>query len=139
MDNQRVIEIAESCLDGKTSPLAAGRSLSVMVGPPNPIWDEMGGAHGPLSALYAAADQSDRVYFLGQDVERWHPDVQERKRVELEDAEALAAPSVRAACLALIDHMTRSRTDLRIPTQGGQVFRFDRGQHSGLMAATVPI
>jgi len=28
---------------------------------------------------------------------------------------------------------------VRIPTQGGQVFRFDRGHHSGLMAATVPI
>ena len=28
---------------------------------------------------------------------------------------------------------------LRIPTQGGQVFRFDRGQRSDLMAATIPI
>jgi len=25
---------------------------------------------------------------------------------------------------------------LRIPTQGGQVFRFDRGHHSDLIAAT---
>ena len=28
---------------------------------------------------------------------------------------------------------------VRIPTQGGQVFRFDRGHHSDLMAATIPI
>jgi uncharacterized small protein (DUF1192 family) len=28
---------------------------------------------------------------------------------------------------------------LRIPTQGGQVFRFHRGHHSDLIAATVPI
>jgi hypothetical protein len=28
---------------------------------------------------------------------------------------------------------------LRIPTQGGQVFRFDRGHRSDLMAATIPI
>jgi hypothetical protein len=32
-----------------------------------------------------------------------------------------------------------SASSVRIPTQGGQVFRFDRGHHSGLMAATVPI
>jgi hypothetical protein len=28
---------------------------------------------------------------------------------------------------------------LRIPTQGGQVFQFDRGHCSDLMAATIPI
>jgi hypothetical protein len=28
---------------------------------------------------------------------------------------------------------------LRIPTQGGQVFRSDRGQPTDLMAATIPI
>jgi len=28
---------------------------------------------------------------------------------------------------------------LRIPTQGGQVFRFHRGHHSDLIAATIPI
>ena len=29
--------------------------------------------------------------------------------------------------------------ELRIPTQGGQLFRFDGGHRSNLMAATIPI
>ena len=107
MDNAEAVKIAQSCLDGVTTPLVAGRSLCLLVGPPNPIWDEMGGAHGPLSSFYVAADEADRVYFLGSDVERWHPDVRERKRVELEEAEMSAAPRIRAACQALIDHVSR--------------------------------
>ena len=107
MDNAKAVKIAQSCLDGVTTPLAASRSLRLLLGPPNPIWDEMGGAHGPLSWFYVAADEADRVYFLSSDVERWHPEVRERKRVELENAEARAAPRVRAACQALIDHVSR--------------------------------
>lgn len=112
MDNAQAVKIAQSCLNGETTPLAAGRCLSRLVGPPNPIWDEMGGAYEPLSSLYAAADAADRVYFLGQDIEHWHSDVRERKRAELEEAEATAAPGVRAACEALINHVIRSRNAL---------------------------
>jgi hypothetical protein len=35
--------------------------------------------------------------------------------------------------------MIRIHTHVRIPTQGGQVFRPDRGHRSDLMAATIPI
>jgi len=44
------------------------------------------------------------------------------------DVEAVAS----AVCIA-------RKVILRIPTQGGQVFRFDRGHRSDLMVATIPI
>jgi hypothetical protein len=113
MDIAEAVEIAQSCLDGETTALAASRSLSRLVGPPNPIWDEMGGAHGPLSAFYIAADEADRVYFLDQDIERWHPHVRERKRTELVEAEANATPHVREACRALIAHAGRNGNGFR--------------------------
>ena len=45
--------------------------------------------------------------------------------------------------LALTPPWTVSRSDfdpkVRIPTQGGHRFRFDRGHPTDLMAATIPI
>jgi DDE superfamily endonuclease len=35
--------------------------------------------------------------------------------------------------------MAECELSVRIPTQGGQVFRFDRGRHSNVIAATLPI
>ncbi len=37
-------------------------------------------------------------------------------------------------CRAAAEHF-----DVRIPTQSGQVFRFEAGQHSGMKPDTVPI
>lgn len=102
--NASAVVIAQSCLDGKTSALQAAQSICHLVGPPHPIWDEMGGPHGPLSAFYVAADAADRVYFLGKDVELWHPDVREQKQIELAEAETRATFVVQEACRALIKH-----------------------------------
>jgi len=38
-----------------------------------------------------------------------------------------------------LTHPVYQKPELRIPTQGGQVFRSDRGQSTDLMAATLPI
>lgn len=97
------VRVARSRLGGQVTPLKAGQIVSLLIGPPHPIWDA-GGAHGVLSAFYAAADLADRVYFLSEQVEAWHPSVKEQRRADLNSAEAQAAPAVRAACRALVDH-----------------------------------
>lgn len=67
-----------------------------------PCWDATGGAHGPLSALYGAADDQDDLHFLGKDIELWHIDVRERKRAAVLSAEGEWRAPVTDACEALV-------------------------------------
>jgi hypothetical protein len=90
-------EAARKCLAGLITPMQASRLLTtgfLEPDPRNPMWSRFNGANGPLSGFYRAADEADRVYFLGEDVERWHPDVREQKRRELAEAEARMTPPV---------------------------------------------
>jgi hypothetical protein len=100
-------EAARKCLAGLITPMQASRLLTtgfLEPDPRNPMWSRFNGANGPLSGFYRAADEADRVYFLGEDVERWHPDVREQKRRELAEAEARMTPPVYAACKALLEY-----------------------------------
>jgi len=54
-------------------------------------------------------------------------------------ATAAVAPAARKASRRLIRGALFAEFFMRIPTQGGQAFRFDRGHPSDLMPATIPI
>jgi|SRR5580692_9922631 hypothetical protein len=110
LDLKKAVEIAEGCLEGRLTPLQTARSILGYVGVGHAAWDAMDGGYGPLSSFYVAADEADRCYFLGEDVERWHPDVRERKRAELAEAESKMAPIVQAACRALIEYANQQAT-----------------------------
>jgi hypothetical protein len=73
----------------------------------HPCWEALGGAHGPLSNFYVAEDLAEKVHFLGDDVERWHPDVRDEKRKELIEAEASMRAPVGEACRALIAYASK--------------------------------
>lgn len=64
-------------------------------------WDALDAVHGPLSALYGADDGAQRQYFLGADVEKWHPSVIDQKRAALDEAAQVWKKSVRTSCEAL--------------------------------------
>lgn len=105
---QLAVELAQDCIEGRITPLQTGRRITGYTNPWHPAWDALNGAHGPLSAFYTAGDEADRVKFLGDEVEKWHPDVGERKRAELAEAEEKMASSVLAACRALVEYAARS-------------------------------
>jgi hypothetical protein len=106
MDNDEALHhavaIAQAFIEGTLTPLQTGREIVRYVDPWRPLWGALGGADGPLSAFYVAEEYADRMHFLGADVERWHPNVSEQKRIELAEAEAKMAPSVLEACRTLI-------------------------------------
>lgn len=108
---QKAAKIAQDCLDRRITPLQAARDLLRNVGIDHPAWHALGGGYGPLSALYVAADEADRLHWLGDDVERWHPSVREQKRAEVAAAEAAAMPDMHAACRALIEYARRSAAE----------------------------
>ncbi|HEY2049090.1 MAG TPA: hypothetical protein VGH03_07090 [Caulobacteraceae bacterium] len=98
------VRLAQDCIEGRLTPLQTGREIVKYVDPWHPAWDALGGAHGPLAAFFVAQDRADRLQFLGDDVERWHPDVREERRKELAEAEATVRPNVLQACHTLIDY-----------------------------------
>jgi hypothetical protein len=99
---QRIIELARAFLKGNISPLQVSRDITRLGLADLPCWDATGGAHGPLSALYGAADDQDDLHFLGNDIELWHIDVRERKRAAVLSAEGEWRASVTDACEALV-------------------------------------
>ena len=103
---QHAIECATSFLDGKATALQTGREITSSALVELPCWEALGGATGPLSALYSAADEADHQYFVGADVERWHSEVREQKRSALEAAEAKWRAQVERACHALLTYRT---------------------------------
>jgi len=98
------VRLAHACIEGELSALQTGREMVTYINSWHPVWDAMGGAHGPLAAFFVAQDCADRLHFLGENVERWHPDVREERQNELAEAEATATPEVLKACHALIDY-----------------------------------
>jgi hypothetical protein len=99
---EQAVAVAQAFLSGDVSPLEAGSRMTRVGIAQLPCWSETGGAEGPFSAFYGASDAADECHFLGEDVERWHPDVRERKRTELAEAERQWRGPVDAACRALI-------------------------------------
>lgn len=98
------VRLAHACIEGRLTALQTGRDMVACINPWHPAWDALGGANGPLSAFFVAQDCADRLHFLGDDVEKWHPDVREQRRMELAEAEAAATPEVLRACKALLDY-----------------------------------
>jgi hypothetical protein len=105
------VRVARACIEGRLTALQTGREIVTYINPWHPAWDALGGAHGPLAAFFVAQDRADRLHFLGDDVEQWHPDVREERRNELAEAEATATPGVLKACHALIDY-SANRADV---------------------------
>ena len=106
-----VIRLARAFLDQPRSALQTAVSITSLGLVHLPCWDALGGAHGPLSALYGADDDAEKQHFLGNDVEKWHPSLIEEKRVALADAERFWASGVWAGCDALVAYAaTRKNT-----------------------------
>jgi hypothetical protein len=103
------VRLAHACIEGRLTALHTAREMVTYINPWHPAWEALGGAHGPLAAFFVAQDQADRLHHLGDDVERWHPDVRDQRRKELAEAEAMATPNVLKACRALIDYAVSRR------------------------------
>jgi hypothetical protein len=98
----RMIELARAYLGGGISPLQVSRDITGLGLVDLPCWDATDGANGPLSALYAAADDDDDLHFLGKDIELWHIDVREQKRAAVARSDEEWREPVTVACEALI-------------------------------------
>lgn len=98
--------IASAMLEGRLRPLQAALRLAPYVDPALPIWAATSGAHGPLSMIYAACDEADRIGFIGDNLDAWHPDVRDQKQRELAEAEERLAEPIRVACRAIIAYAT---------------------------------
>ncbi len=97
-------EIAAACLADEIKPLEAADQLlrAYQFLPGQPIWAVTGGPQGPLTALYKATDEIDRLGYIGNDADWWHVSVREAKRVELVEAQLRMEQPVKAACRAII-------------------------------------
>jgi hypothetical protein len=104
---QRIIEYALALIGGRCSALQTARDITGIALSERECWKALGGAHGPLSALYGAADESDRQHFLGADVTQWHPSVKDTRREALAKAEEQWHPKVRTACDVLIQYASK--------------------------------
>jgi hypothetical protein len=103
------VKLARAFLNKQRSALQTAVSITRLGLAHLSCWDALGGANGPLSALYGADDDADKQYFLGDDVEKWHPSVIEEKRAALADAELFWAADVRAACEALVAYAAKQK------------------------------
>jgi hypothetical protein len=97
-------EIATACLADEIKPLEAAAQLlrAYEFLPDEPIWEATGGPKGPLTALYQATDEIDRIGYIGNDPDWWHVSVRETKRVELVETQVRMEQPVKAACRAII-------------------------------------
>ena len=97
------LQLAAAFLRDEETPLQAAQGIARCPLNELPCWNDLGGADGPLSALYGADDEADQHHFLGDKVEMWHPEVRERKRADLLAAEERWRKPVSEACLALVE------------------------------------
>ena len=97
---------AASYLKGQLRPLEAAVQILAGYGslPDQPIWQTTGGANGPLSGLYVAADEVDRIGYIGSDPDWWHAEVKASKQADLAETQRRMQPVVKAACVAIIEH-----------------------------------
>jgi hypothetical protein len=103
MDRAEVaVTIALEYLADRLSPLEAASRMGSLDIAWLPCWERTGGAQGPLLAFYEAADAAEKCHFLGEDVERWAPQVREQKRSELLSAEDQWREPIAHACRALL-------------------------------------
>lgn len=100
----KAVAIATEYLSERLSPLQAASRMHGLNLVSLPCWEGTGGVHGPLSAIYGAADKADERHFLGDDVERWHAHVREQERAELAAAEADWRGRIDHACRTLIEY-----------------------------------
>lgn len=96
------IELAAAFLRGEETPMQTARRITRCTLRQLPCWNDLGGAHGPLWALYGADDEADQHHFLGDKVEMWHSSVRERKHAELLAAEERWRQPVSEACQAML-------------------------------------
>lgn len=106
---QDIVELAGALIDGRRSALQTGRAIASLPLSEHPCWTALGGAEGLLPALYAAADEADRQFFLGSDIEEWNALVVGTKREELARAEERWHSAVHAACVALMRYAYERR------------------------------
>ncbi|MEW6436509.1 MAG: hypothetical protein AB1508_04985 [Pseudomonadota bacterium] len=107
----KAAEIAAAYLEGRLPLLQAAVQLRSFIDPWQPIWIHTKGSAGPLVAIYVASDEADRIGFLGNNEEAWHPDVLDRKRAELAETEERLAQSFAAACHAIVDYVASQNDD----------------------------
>jgi hypothetical protein len=87
--------IAKDFLEGRTLPLEAALALA---GFENEAPDEI---RECLTDMVGVASQTDAIQ-LGQRRQLWHPDVRAAEDQKHDDAQAWAAPLVRATCERLV-------------------------------------
>lgn len=104
-------EIAAACLADEIPSLEAAARLIRAYGflPDEPVWAATGGPNGPLSRLYAASDEIDRIGYIGTDPEWWHPGVREAKRIDLAETLKRTEAPVKAACRAILEYGAADR------------------------------
>jgi hypothetical protein len=107
----KAAEIASAYIEGRLSLLQAAVQLRSFIEPSQPIWAYTKGANGPLTAIYVASDEADRIGFLGDNEELWHAEVLDQKRAELAKTERRLAASFGAACLAIIEYASSQTGD----------------------------
>lgn len=96
---------------GELSPLETARRMTGIVNPWRYWWDDLGGAHGPLSSFYAADDEGMKLPWIGTEVELWHPSLREAKRSELQSAEARWQQPISEVCAALVQYAAARQID----------------------------
>jgi hypothetical protein len=102
-------KIASAMLEGRLRPLQAALRIVRYVDPARSVWEDTKGAHGPLTAIYMACDEADRMGFIGENLDMWHPEVRDRKQSELAEVEARLDEPIRIACQAILTYAaTRS-------------------------------
>jgi hypothetical protein len=111
MDNSQnlleIVKIAQDFLDNRRSALQTAVGITGLGLVHLLCWETLGGIQGPLSSLYAAADDAEKHFFLGDDVEKWHDSVLAGRRAALAESEEFWAADVQTACEALIAYAVR--------------------------------
>ena len=98
------IAIAWEYLGNSLSPLQAGRAMENLLLCELQCWDGTGGAHGPLSAFYGAADAADHCMLFGRDLEQLHPEVRDKESAKLAAAQEHWRGAITTACQTLIEY-----------------------------------
>lgn len=106
---QNIVELAGALIDGRRSAFQTGRDIASLPLSEHFRWTALGGVEGLLLALYAAADEADRQFFLGSNIEEWHALVVETKHEELARAEEKWHSAIHAACVELMRYAYEQR------------------------------
>jgi hypothetical protein len=102
-------EIAASYLAGRLSLFDAAHQLLPHVDAhKSALWQDLGGADGPLSVIYSAFDVAEQLgFFIPKEV-RWEREAFKSRQAQLTEAELRFAPPFRRACQAIVDYAKNS-------------------------------